>query len=262
MTFARSQNCGLDKWRYDDGSPRQTDNVYRCPHHNDSLGGVKQSRHMYRDAADLQSVKENEAEYNAMHAAATRANAHHIEPLADSCGLECIHADRRDYTGAYSTATRGPSAGDQVQLRPAIVKELSSSDQRVRKCAFYRLLGASGNQSRADLRDLRMVNLPVGVIETNAMASQGQTALGTIAVPRGAALLDDACGYRKVETSTRHSNFEAGTHVSVLAIGLPMLLRRRPKAVTQRKTEVLNERVAPPAVARPAPGVGYAAMRS
>jgi hypothetical protein len=192
MTFARSQNCGLDKWRYDDGSPRQTDNVYRCPHHNDSLGGVKQSRHMYRDAADLQSVKENEAEYNAMHAAATRANAHHIEPLADSCGLECIHADRRDYTGAYSTATRGPSAGDQVQLRPAIVKELSSSDQRVRKCAFYRLLGASGNQSRADLRDLRMVNLPVGVIETNAMASQGQTALGTIAVPRGAALLDDA----------------------------------------------------------------------
>jgi len=102
LTIDKSSGYGLDKWRDAYGSSRALNSVYRSPVKNASVGGAKDSRHMYGDAADMRNASGSDDEYNAMKTAAQTAQADYIEPVTGPCKKACVHADWRDTSGGYS----------------------------------------------------------------------------------------------------------------------------------------------------------------
>ncbi|MGH9843600.1 MAG: D-Ala-D-Ala carboxypeptidase family metallohydrolase [Blastocatellia bacterium] len=102
LTMDKSSGYGLDKWRDAYGAPRIVNSAYRSPRKNSSVGGARQSRHMYGDAVDLRNVTGGDEEYNAMVTAANAARADYIEPVSGPCRKACVHADWRNTTGGYS----------------------------------------------------------------------------------------------------------------------------------------------------------------
>lgn len=83
------------------GVVKPMQSAYRNPVRNFRVGGARQSRHMYGDAADLQNQARTQAEYNSSAQAARNALASYIEPLNGPCGFGCVHADWRNYGGGY-----------------------------------------------------------------------------------------------------------------------------------------------------------------
>ncbi len=96
---------GLDLWIIElpvtYNLPRPINSAYRNPARNGRVGGARQSRHMYGDAADIRNVSRTQQEYTDAAEAAERADADFVEPLTGPCGLGCIHADWRDHGGGY-----------------------------------------------------------------------------------------------------------------------------------------------------------------
>jgi hypothetical protein len=97
LTASASASYGLERWRANAGGvPRYVNSAYRPPQHNQNVGGVPNSRHIFGDAVDLRNVPRTEAEYNLLKNAALDADAGYVEPLSGSCGYGCVHADWRN----------------------------------------------------------------------------------------------------------------------------------------------------------------------
>ena len=96
-----NNNYGLDEWRVAYGIAMTVNSAYRNPARNAAVGGARNSRHMYGDAADIRNVSGTINEYNNMAAAAGTANADYIEPWTGPCGNGCVHADWRNHAGGY-----------------------------------------------------------------------------------------------------------------------------------------------------------------
>lgn len=97
LTASASASYGLERWRANAGGvPRYVNSAYRPPQHNQNVGGVPNSRHIFGDAVDLRNVPRTEAEYNLLRNAALDADAGYVEPLTGSCGYGCVHADWRN----------------------------------------------------------------------------------------------------------------------------------------------------------------------
>jgi hypothetical protein len=92
---------GLNKLRLEFGAPRSINSAFRSPAHNRQIGGARQSRHMFGDAADIRNVSRSLQEWQAMWAAAQKAGADFIEPRNGPCQLNCLHADWRNHRGGY-----------------------------------------------------------------------------------------------------------------------------------------------------------------
>jgi hypothetical protein len=110
MTVAASSGYGLDAWRVAYGGPRIVNSAYRNPVHNNAVGGVPASRHLFGDAADLRNQSYASpcgatclAEWDRMVNTALAANRDYVEPSTGPCGYACVHADWRSHdTGIYS----------------------------------------------------------------------------------------------------------------------------------------------------------------
>ena len=98
LTAPASSGYGLDLWRADAGGvPRYVNSAYRAPAHNQAVGGVPNSRHIFGDAVDLRNVPQTQAEYNLLSNAANEAQADYIEPWTGPCGSGCVHGDWRNH---------------------------------------------------------------------------------------------------------------------------------------------------------------------
>ena len=101
LVAAASSGHGLDKWREAFGENRNISSGYRNPARNASVAGATNSRHMYGDAADLDTQTNTQTEWDDMVTAANASDPSYVEPVTGPCGLGCVHIDWRSHSGDY-----------------------------------------------------------------------------------------------------------------------------------------------------------------
>ncbi len=162
-----SNSYGLDRWRTEFGGPRTINSAYRNPKRNNSVGGAAKSRHMHGDAVDFRNESQQQPEWDAMTAAATRAQADFVESQSGPCALKCAHADWRNHGGTYQF--NAPKAFRTVST---VFDAFRSPNWRDRMSAFYEFLALGYSRLKSNrpepMSSIVQSALQVGASDKNA----------------------------------------------------------------------------------------------
>jgi hypothetical protein len=132
LTIPETSSYGLERWRKEYGASRIINSGYRNPKHNSDVGGAKDSRHMYGDAADVRNESGTEDEWSKMQAAASRAKADYIEPREGPCKLACVHADWRATSGAQLNQGERLEKSAADTLNTDVMKKTDDAAERAK----------------------------------------------------------------------------------------------------------------------------------